>query len=202
MFCFLLLCFFRATPGVYGNSQARGPIGVQLPATATAMPDPSQICNLHHSSWPYQILNLLSGARNWTHILKDTSWVRYHWAATGTPSMGKKIQKRKTFKSSNTAFCCVWRTPRHRCIISRIWWVTHKSCTSYLLMSGKNSSTSLLLGSNRAHAKDASSFIRKLLLQPLRKFIAGTISWKVKNRNQLTTLTQKFPSWCSRKEPD
>ena len=50
---------------------------LQLPAhaTATAMQDPSHICNLHHSSQQCQILNPLSEARDWIHILMDPSWV-------------------------------------------------------------------------------------------------------------------------------
>ena len=52
---------FRAAAVAYGGSQARGRIGAN--ATATAMPDPSCICDLHHSSWQRQILNLLSEAR-------------------------------------------------------------------------------------------------------------------------------------------
>ena len=38
---FCLFVSFRATPAAYGRSQARGQIGVQLPAyaTATATPD-------------------------------------------------------------------------------------------------------------------------------------------------------------------
>ena len=35
-------------------------------------------------SWQCQILNLLSGARDWTRILMDTSLVRYCWATMGT----------------------------------------------------------------------------------------------------------------------
>ena len=34
----------------------------QAYATATAMPDPSHIYNLHHSTWQHQILNPLRGA--------------------------------------------------------------------------------------------------------------------------------------------
>ena len=44
-------------------------------ATATATPDASRICDLHHSSWQQQILNPLSEARDRTHIPVDTSWV-------------------------------------------------------------------------------------------------------------------------------
>ena len=55
-------------------------------ATATATPDPSHVCNLHCRSWQRQILNPLSGARDWTCIHKDSGYVRYHWATTGTPS--------------------------------------------------------------------------------------------------------------------
>ena len=50
---------------------------LELPtyATATATPDPSQVCKLHHSSWQCQIFNSLSKSRGWTFILIDTSWV-------------------------------------------------------------------------------------------------------------------------------
>ena len=41
---------------------------LQLPAytiaTATAMPDPSHICDLHRSSWQYWVLDPLSKARD------------------------------------------------------------------------------------------------------------------------------------------
>ena len=48
----------------------------QLPAyatAATAVRDPSHICDLHCSSQQRQILNLLSEARDGTHILKETT---------------------------------------------------------------------------------------------------------------------------------
>ena len=61
---------------------------LQLPAytTATATPDLSRVCNLHHSSWQCQILNPLSKARDRTFILMDSCWVCYHWAMLGISS--------------------------------------------------------------------------------------------------------------------
>ena len=52
---------------------------LQLPAytTATAMQDPSSICDLHCSSWQHQMLNPLSEAGDGTCVLMDTSQVHY-----------------------------------------------------------------------------------------------------------------------------
>ena len=50
---------------------------LEVYATAIATPDPSHICDLHHSSRQRQILNPLSKARDRTHILMGTSWVHY-----------------------------------------------------------------------------------------------------------------------------
>ena len=52
---------------------------LQLPAytTATATPDPSLVCNLHHSSRQHWILNPQVKARDRTHILTGTSQVHY-----------------------------------------------------------------------------------------------------------------------------
>ena len=50
---------------------------LQLPAytTATATPDPSGVCDLHRSSWQWQILNPLSEARDQPRIPTDASRV-------------------------------------------------------------------------------------------------------------------------------
>ena len=77
---FPLFFFFflsRATHIAYGGSQARVELELQLPtyATATAMPDPSRVCDLHHCSQQCWILNPLSEARDQICILMDTGWV-------------------------------------------------------------------------------------------------------------------------------
>ena len=63
--------------------------GLQLPAytTVTAMRDPNCVYHLDHSSRQHWIPNPLSKGRDWTHILMDTSGIRFHCATTGTPSM-------------------------------------------------------------------------------------------------------------------
>ena len=72
-------------------------LGVQLelfpPAyiRATAMPDPSCVCNPHHSSRQLWIRNPLSKARDQTRNLMVPSWTPLCCTMTGTP-------RRKYFK--------------------------------------------------------------------------------------------------------
>ena len=54
---------------------------------ATAMPDPSHICHLHHILQQCRILNPLNEARDQTCILMDTSWVSYCCATMQTPGL-------------------------------------------------------------------------------------------------------------------
>ena len=76
VFVFFFFLLFRVEPDAYGGSQAKGTVGATA-ITAIATSDPSNVCNLHHSSWQHQILNPLSGARDRTCILMDTSWTGY-----------------------------------------------------------------------------------------------------------------------------
>ena len=52
---------------------------LQLPActTATAMPDPSPVCDLHYTSRQCQIHRPLREARDRTCILMDTGLIHY-----------------------------------------------------------------------------------------------------------------------------
>ena len=63
---------------------------LHLPAYATAMPDPSIVWDLCHSSQQHQILNPLSQARDQTWIFMDTSQIHYCWATAGTPYISIK----------------------------------------------------------------------------------------------------------------
>ena len=84
-----IFCFFapRVNLGHMEVPRLGVESGVQLPAyaTATAMPDLSPVCHLHHSSWQCQILNPVSEARDWTCSLMDPHWVCYRWAMMVTP---------------------------------------------------------------------------------------------------------------------
>ena len=62
---------------------------LQLPAcaTVTATQDPSHIPKLHHSSWPCQVLNPVSEARDQTSILMNTSQVLYQLSHNGNSCM-------------------------------------------------------------------------------------------------------------------
>ena len=59
-------------------------LGVIAYATATAMPDLSCICDLHHSSWQRQVLNPLSEARDQTRILMDIGQIHFCYTTIGT----------------------------------------------------------------------------------------------------------------------
>ena len=82
----LLFCFLgpqnMEVPGLGVESELLPPVY----ATATTVPDPSHICDLHHSSRQCQIRNPLNEGRDWTQIFMSTSRVHFCWATKGTPS--------------------------------------------------------------------------------------------------------------------
>ena len=71
--------------------------------TATATPDPSHVCHLHHSSRQCRILNPLSEARDRTQNLMGPSRIHFHCTTTGTPQCSffcSKIQSTVWFLDS------------------------------------------------------------------------------------------------------
>jgi len=76
LFYFILLpFFFFLGPHLWHMEVPRLGVNLelQLPAytTATMIPDPSHVYDLHHSSWQRRILNPLSGARDRTCIIME-----------------------------------------------------------------------------------------------------------------------------------
>ena len=81
---FYFFIFFRAK-GAAPRLGVESELQLLVYTTATAMPDPSHICDLHHGSRQCWIINPLIKARDWTLILTGISWVHFLWATTGTP---------------------------------------------------------------------------------------------------------------------
>ena len=82
-----LFCFFELYPWRVEVPRLGVESELHLPAypTATAMPDLSRVCNLLHSSQQCRVSDPLSEARDRTHVLMDTSRIRFCCATTGTP---------------------------------------------------------------------------------------------------------------------
>ena len=83
VFLFLFFCLFRAAFVACGSSQARCWIGATATltayTTATAMQDPSHICDLHHSSRQCRILNPLNKSSG---IEPTSSWMVVRFVTT------------------------------------------------------------------------------------------------------------------------
>ena len=84
LFCFVLFGFLgphslhMEVPRLGVELELQPPAYITVPAT----PDPSHLCNLHHSSGHHRILNPLSEARDWTHNLIVPIRIRFHCATT------------------------------------------------------------------------------------------------------------------------
>ena len=86
-FFFFLFSFFSGpNPWHMEVRRLRVQLELQLPAylTATAMQGLSSVWDLPHNSQQRQIPHPQTEARDWTHILVNTSRVHYQWATTGT----------------------------------------------------------------------------------------------------------------------
>ena len=77
----LFFFFFLVSLGPHPRHMEVPRLGIELElrllayTTAAAMWDPSQVCDLHHSSWQHWILSPMSKTRDQTRILMDTSRV-------------------------------------------------------------------------------------------------------------------------------
>ena len=71
--CIVLFCFLRLHLGHVEAARLGVESELQLPvhATATAMPEPSHICDPHHGTQQCCILNPLSQARDGTRTFRD-----------------------------------------------------------------------------------------------------------------------------------
>ena len=84
-----ILFFFRAASTANVSSQARGQIGAVAAGIHYSHSNarlellPGNYIMAHSNT--VSLTHWVSGARDQTHILKDTSQVRYCWAMMGTP---------------------------------------------------------------------------------------------------------------------
>ena len=80
--------------------------------TGTAMPYPSRVCDLHHSSQQRQIFNPLSKARDRTRMLTDTSQICFRCATMGTP-LSSFLNHERTLYLCFYVCIYFWLYPRH-----------------------------------------------------------------------------------------
>ena len=82
-----LFCYLGLHPQHMEAPRLRVQLELQLPpyTTATATPDPSHVCDLHHSSRQCQIPNPLSEARDRTRKLMVPSQDHFCCAMAGVP---------------------------------------------------------------------------------------------------------------------
>ena len=89
--CFSCLSFVSSGLHLWHMEVPR--LGVELELlllaypTATAMPDPSCVCDLHHSSWQHRILNPLSRARDRARNRMVPSQIHFHCVTMGIPML-------------------------------------------------------------------------------------------------------------------
>ena len=82
-----VLSFFRAAPAAGEVPRLGVKSELQLPVytTDTATRDLSRVFELHHSLQQHWIFNPLTGARDQTCVLMDSSQIRFCWSMRGAP---------------------------------------------------------------------------------------------------------------------
>ena len=93
---------------------------------ATAMQDPSHVCDLHHSSLQHQILNSLNEARDQTYNLMVPSQIHFCCTVMGTPRWKfykGTLEKRKTAWAQAESNWWEYREGRERIFLAwpKVW---------------------------------------------------------------------------------
>ena len=96
LFFFFLICFLGLQHMEVPRLGVKSELQLPAYATATAMQDPSGVCDLHHSSWQHWILNPQNEVRDGIHNLMVPSRIRFHCTIMGT------------CKYSFSLFCCTF----------------------------------------------------------------------------------------------
>ena len=107
----VLVAVLGGTPAVYGSSQARGQIEAEAAGLHHSHGNAKSQPHLQPTLWlmAMPILNPLSGARDPTHILTDTSQVHYHRATTGILLMTFIHVSREDFCGKSLTYCKAFR---------------------------------------------------------------------------------------------
>ena len=96
-FVFLSFVFLGRTHSIWRFPGQGVQSELQLPTypIATATPDPSHICGLHHSSQQRQLLNPLNKGRDQTRHLMVPIRICFHCATMGTPGYLNFLEHQK-----------------------------------------------------------------------------------------------------------
>ena len=99
------------------------------------MPNPSRVCNLHHSSRQCRILNPLSKVRDRTRNLMVPSRIHFHCATTGTPLSSLIWQFQRSFPPSHLDPLLSWLYFRPYCTNNWLIAISFKFSNHYLWIS-------------------------------------------------------------------
>ena len=111
---------------------------------ATARPDPSHVCYLHHSSRQCRILNPLSEARDRTHNLIASSRIHFHCATMGMPRnyIWRKNLIARNFKKKAKQTQSV-NSPQPTDLLTGVYFLSHQDFSMCLLCLAHSSSCPL-----------------------------------------------------------